>query len=79
MRGDGGLRVAWLACAVALAAGACGGGTLTADGASMAPDGASPDSVSPGMCGARGELASRAVNEPPSTSTGTDDCVGPRS
>ena len=52
MRGDGGLRVAWLACAVALAAGACGGGTLTADGASMAPDGASPDSVSPGMCGA---------------------------
>ena len=52
MRGDGGLRVAWLAWAVALAAGACGGGTLTADGASMAPDGASPDSVSPGMCGA---------------------------
>jgi hypothetical protein len=44
--------VAWLAWAVALAAGACGGGTLTADGASMPPDGASSDSVSPGMCGA---------------------------
>ena len=46
MRGDGGLRVVWLAWAVALAAGACGGGTLSPDGAS------SPDGAPPGMCGA---------------------------
>jgi hypothetical protein len=45
MRSDGGLRVAWLAWAVALAAGACGGGT-------QSPDGAPEDTVSPGMCSA---------------------------
>jgi hypothetical protein len=48
MRGNGGFQLAaWMAWAVVLTAGGCGGATQSPDGASMSPDGASP-----GMCGA---------------------------